>query len=231
MAVCEYRPPSTLHSPLTITRENAPQPKKSPRKKSVIPLLAASLVIPSGVLTVTQLNAVQENVYSGIMTSKGEKSAEILPVVKSKGTIQRPPTITGEFIDKVLKATSSPAQGTGEVLFQLGKKANIDPAVALAFFRHESTYGKNGIATKNKSLGNIKCNGDGGCNKGFNKYDTWEEGYKSWYKLIKNHYINNGKNTIERIIPIYAPSSENDVGAYIKSVNKAIHAYQNGNIS
>ncbi|HLX40890.1 MAG TPA: hypothetical protein VKR42_10165, partial [Ktedonobacteraceae bacterium] len=44
------------------------------------------------------------------------------------------PTITADFINRVLSAYNSPAAGKGQSLYDLGVKYGIDPAFALAFF-------------------------------------------------------------------------------------------------
>src|SRR5258708_10586270 len=54
------------------------------------------------------------------------------------------PTISADFIDKVLAAYGSPASGKGQALYDLGVKYGIDPVFALAMFQHESSFGKTG---------------------------------------------------------------------------------------
>jgi hypothetical protein len=56
------------------------------------------------------------------------------------------PTVTASFINQVLAYYHSPAQGQGQALYDLGIKYHIDPAFALAFFGHESTFGTQGEA-------------------------------------------------------------------------------------
>jgi hypothetical protein len=136
------------------------------------------------------------------------------------------PSLSATFIDKQLCAYSSsdnphvsPACGTGNDLYSLGAQAGIDPAFALAFFLHESTFGRYGIAADNKGLGNIRCTPGYWCKHGFRAYHTWQEGYADWFSLIKDLYVNAWNcRTVEQIIPHYAPSSENDTQGYINSV-------------
>ena len=57
-----------------------------------------------------------------------------------------PPTVSASFINQVLAEHNSPAQGLGHVFYDLGVQYGIDPAFALAFFGHESSYGRVGVA-------------------------------------------------------------------------------------
>ena len=136
------------------------------------------------------------------------------------------PTITAEDVEAVLRKYNSPAVGTGPVWIALGRQYGIDPAYALAFFVHESTAGTNpgwaglkpgGGSTHN--VGNIICAGYPTCYGRFRDYVSWDDGIDDWYKLIAKEYVQ-GRNvqTVEQIVPIYAPAFENNVDAYINSV-------------
>jgi hypothetical protein len=141
-------------------------------------------------------------------------------------SILGPPTISAQDVEAVLRQYNSPAAGTGRAWIELGKQYGIDPAYALAFFVHESTAGTNpgwaglkpgGSSTHN--VGNIICAGYSTCYGRFRDYKTWDEGIEDWYKLIANEYVRGrGVQTVEQIIPIYAPAFENDVDAYVNTV-------------
>ena len=144
------------------------------------------------------------------------------------------PTISPQDIDYVLKQYSSPAAGQGKAFYELGRKYNIDPAYALAFFIHESSAGTNaawaglkpdGSSTHN--VGNIICAGYKTCYNRFRDYSSWEEGIEDWYRLLSDEYINGrGASTVEQIIPIYAPSFENNVPAYIDTVTSMVNEWR-----
>lgn len=146
------------------------------------------------------------------------------------------PTVTAEFINKVLTSAGSPAQGKGQAIYDLGVEYGIDPVFALAFFEHESNFGKNGEARSTLSPGNLRCIKNYACvdqdRGGYAKFDSWEEGFRAWYALIKDLYITAwGRTTIEEIIPKYAPSSDNnDEQAYINSVMQQVQQWRSGNI-
>ncbi|HLI06233.1 MAG TPA: hypothetical protein VKV40_06685 [Ktedonobacteraceae bacterium] len=142
------------------------------------------------------------------------------------------PTISAAFINEVLAAYHSPAAGTGQDLYNLGVKYGIDPAFALAFFMHESTFGRYGMATETLSLGNLRCIPNYPCINGYAGFSSWQQGYEAWYKLIRNLYVAVwGKTTVAEIIPTYAPSSDNNnVQGYIAAVEHAIDTWHAGQI-
>lgn len=144
------------------------------------------------------------------------------------------PTISADFINRVLAAYNSPAAGKGQALYDLGVKYGIDPAFALAFFMHESTFGTAGEAQTTKSLGNLRCYPGATCvdqdRGGYASYPTWEAGFEAWYQLIRNYYVAQlGKTTVDQIIPTYAPPSDNNNdSAYINSLKQSISDFRAG---
>jgi hypothetical protein len=155
-------------------------------------------------------------------------------------TVVGPPTITAEFIDRVLTAYGSPAAGTGQALYELGVQDGIDPVYALAFFLHEDSFGETGIGAANQSLGNIRCSAGYACKSGFRSYATWAEGYQDWYNLILYGYVRGQVtiplaghvcSTVDEIVPVYAPSSDhNNVVAYIAAIKHAVDTWRRGQL-
>jgi hypothetical protein len=188
---------------------------------------APQLIISSG----GQIGAV-----SKLSPAAAEPAAETMNTQHGEHSLVGEPTIDAELIDAVLAKYGSPAAGTGRAWVQLGRQYGIDPAYALAFFIHESTAGTNpgwaglkpgGGSTHN--IGNIICAGYPTCFGRFRDYGSWEEGIEDWYKLIKREYIGDrGVHTIEQIIPIYAPSFENNVPAYVGVVVGLVEDWRNG---
>ncbi|GLV57085.1 hypothetical protein KDH_39230 [Dictyobacter sp. S3.2.2.5] len=142
------------------------------------------------------------------------------------------PTISADFINEVLTHYHSPAQGKGQALYDDGVKYNIDPAYALAFFMQESQLGTQGVASITHSLGNIRATDGHPSYDGYRKYDTWEEGFDDWYQLISKQYIQNwGLTTVDQIIPVYAPDSDNNnEQQYISSVEYMVDRWRNGTV-
>ncbi len=138
------------------------------------------------------------------------------------------PSITAARINNILCQAHSPACGTGTALYRLGVKYGIDPIFALAFFDKESTFGKYGMATTTRSLGNIRCTSDCSlCKHGFRAYHSWEAGYADWYRLIRTLYVNKWHlRTIQQIVQKYAPPSENDTKRYIIDVEHDVDCWR-----
>lgn len=153
-------------------------------------------------------------------------------------TLKGAPSLTPEQIDRILENYGSPATGTGEQWYNLGLQYGIDPAFAVAFFIHESSAGTasawaglkpDGSSTHN--VGNIICAGYATCYGRFRDYGSWAEGINDWYRLIDVEYIQGrGTQTVADIIPIYAPSFENDVQAYVNSVNNLVDDWRTNGV-
>ena len=170
-------------------------------------------------------------------------SSKTHPVQHGSYNVVGKPTITANFINRVLSVSGSPVAGAGQTLYALGVEYEIDPAFALAFFQHESSFGKFGEATTTLSLGNLRCIPNVACVNTAGKpcqpkqscyalFSTWEAGFKAWYALIRDLYVNQWHlTTIEQIIPTYAPTADhNDEVAYIGSVEHAIDLWREGKV-
>jgi hypothetical protein len=144
------------------------------------------------------------------------------------------PTITADFINRVLAYYHSPAAGLGQQMYDLGVKYGIDPVYALAFFMHESLFGTTGEARTTLSLGNLRCIPTRPCidqdRGGYAQMYSWTDGFEQWYKLIRNLYVEQwGLVTVDQIIPTYAPSSDhNDVAAYIAALKHEVDTWHAG---
>ena len=204
-----------------------PSPKPCPPPTA----LARGVPIPSdqslpgftGVIEGAQVNLTRLRIPLGQHTMRGTMSA------------------TAEQIDQVLAAVHSPAAGTGKAFVKFGQYYNLDPIFALAFFKHESWFGTHpkwvgwmGDGRSTRNLGNIRYffapdperqPQFTGFN-GFRAYKSWEDGIEDWFKLLAfdSHYA--GLHTAEAVLPIYAPTSENDTSAYVKDVIQFVEAWR-----
>ena len=137
------------------------------------------------------------------------------------------PSLSAAKIDQILANAGSPAVGTGQTFYNDSLTYGIDDSVALAFFHHESGYGTSGAAVDTHNMGNIVCTDGYDCIGRFRAYPSWQAGIDDWYRLIKDVYISQGHTTVESIIPIYAPSSDNnDCSAYISAVESDVQNWK-----
>jgi hypothetical protein len=141
------------------------------------------------------------------------------------------PSLSAAFIDRVLAAYRSPAVGLGQALYADSLRFGIDDVYALAFFWHESTFGRYGVAAVTHSLGNIICTpGFSSCVGRFRAYPRWQAGAWDWFHLLASEYLPRGLTTVEQIVPVYAPAGENDVSAYIRAVEAAVSCWRVGRL-
>lgn len=138
------------------------------------------------------------------------------------------PSITAQKIDTILTNAVSPAAGTGQDLYNLGVQYNIDPAFAAAVFKHESNYGKYGVAANSLSLGNLRCIPGAACVGGYAYFNSWQEGYTAFYKLISGPlYVGAGLTTPNQIMARYAPSGDgNNPTQYASDVDATVAAWR-----
>jgi hypothetical protein len=143
-----------------------------------------------------------------------------------------PPTISLDTFAYFLKKNNSPAYPEAASMYQNCIKLSCDPAVALAFFNHESSMGTMGAAVANKSFGNIRCTAGWPCDNsgggGFKIYSTWTEGLIDWAILLKDVYAAKFQlYTLEQIIPVYAPAEDhNQPVVYINTVKSLVDQYR-----
>ena len=116
-------------------------------------------------------------------------------------------------------------------MYQEGVKYGIDPVYALAFFHHESTFGLAGVARVTHSIGNIRCTQGYACDPsgGYRAYPSYAVAVQDWYALIASVYLAHGLNTVEKIIPVYAPNADNNnESSYIANVNNDVAHWREG---
>jgi hypothetical protein len=142
-------------------------------------------------------------------------------------------SVSAEEIDKILEKFDSPAKGKGKYFVSYGQKYGVDPLVALAFFANESTLGKFGVANKTKGIGNREYRSNehkryyqDENGRKWAKYDSWEQSIDDWYNYIQEKYLESGKDTIEEIVPVYAPATENDVNQYVSDIRSFVRKYR-----
>jgi hypothetical protein len=158
------------------------------------------------------------------------------PIPASTGpySVLGKPTITPDFINRVLASYGSPAAGLGQQMYDLGVKYGIDPVYALAFFMHESLFGTTGEARVTMSLGNLRCIPTRPCidqnRGGYAQMYNWTDGFEQWFKLIRNLYVAYwGRVTVDQIIPKYAPNSDgNNEAEYIATLKREVDVWHAG---
>lgn len=165
--------------------------------------------------------------------------ATVPPAVDAQGgglTFAAPPRISQEHFSRILITGNSPAAPYGDELYAIIVSYGLDPAVALAFFQHESQYCTTGACVNNALLNwgmlrrHIRPERNAGSSGGFARYANWEDSVRDWCELMLG-YIRRGMDTVEKAIPVYAPTSDGNVpSAYINAVRRQVAAWSGGNI-
>lgn len=145
-------------------------------------------------------------------------------------TLQTAPRISIHQFTRVLDKYHSPALIEADALYATCHAHTFDPAIALAFFVHESTCGVAGKASQTLNWGNIRV-GQGRQLKNANGwawYRTWNDGLADWCQLLNRLYIVRWNlTTVAQMIPRYAPRTDGNVPtAYIKTVLELVAGWQ-----
>lgn len=121
------------------------------------------------------------------------------------------PSLAAARVNGILAAYGSPLQGQGKALVALSARYKVDDAVALAFFVMESRAGTEGEAVLTHSFGNLRPMPNAPSLDGYRSYDSWLDGAAEWFQLIRTLYLDTlGLNTVEAIVPVYAPASDHN---------------------
>jgi hypothetical protein len=134
-------------------------------------------------------------------------------------TFKSAPTISPEKFEQVLDEHNSPALKERPALeyYQLCRRYGINPAVALAFFEHESQCGTWGIAARTLNWGNVRTAEDPalalpGRVAGFAAYAAWLKSLEDWCKRMIGPKYRDPATGEPMLIPAalqkYAPGSD-----------------------
>jgi N-acetylmuramoyl-L-alanine amidase len=141
------------------------------------------------------------------------------------------PRISPARFEQILHSAASPAADSARAMYEAIVATGVDPAFALAFFKHESQFGSVGVCHDfdTHSPGNTRSSRIGVTGfvdvpgKGrYVKYGDWVTGMRdACYRLVDPvfDYATARATSIEQILPIWAPTSDsNSPQVYIQSV-------------
>lgn len=113
-----------------------------------------------------------------------------------------------ELTLKLNKNLYSDLEGTGEHFAKYTEATGLDPYLAVAIVNLETgcKWGCSTLARSCNNIGGIK--GSPSCNGGsYKRFDTLEEGIKSYLDLVYYNYYSVGLDTAEKMNPKYAEST------------------------
>ncbi len=222
---------STLAAPaplLVLTQPRTSTPKSTDAIHSIQPPQTPPSVPPSPASPPQGKTPVSPTVPPTHQASAQVSLVALQAVGEDAYALAGPPTISVATIDDVLARYNSPMAGSGNTIYKLGVDYGIDPVFCLAFFVHESAAGTRGEAVLTRNVGNIRAQAGFASRDGYRLYNTWDESVRDWYRLIKDVYIGQWQlGTVDQIVPVYAPSSDNnDVAAYISDVETLVSTWR-----
>ena len=143
-------------------------------------------------------------------------------------TFRAAPRMSVDSFARVLLRAGSPAAAGAANLYAIIVGAGLDPAIALAMFAHESTYGRYGVAARSRNWGNLRSGRRAYTQiDGFAYYHDWSFGLLDWCDVINSRYVDRGLATVEAAIPVYAPSEDGNAPArYIAQVRQLVAAWE-----
>lgn len=155
------------------------------------------------------------------------------PVYAQDGlTFRASPRISQGTFVALLQRGNSPAAPVGAELYDIIAGYGLDPAVALAFFRHESSFCTAGRCARNdlKNWGMqrrpIRAERSAGLVDGFVRYNSWQDSVRDWCELILGRYIGRGLDTVEKAVPVYAPRSDgNAPDSYVNVIRRIVASW------
>ena len=143
-----------------------------------------------------------ENIVSDILIENVDNS-EIYPEIVYEGMTLKQ---LGEKLDRSLKSTLS---GYGYTIASYAIEYDVDPYMAVAIILHETgcNSGKcSALVRKCNNVGGMK--GGPSCGNGsYKRFNTLDEGIKSFMKNLSKNYIKKGLTTPEAINKKYATST------------------------
>jgi hypothetical protein len=165
---------------------------------------APSITVPKKTYTITA-NAIYRfakwdskdtliNFKDVCMPKKGTTTISIGETVELDKLQEAGYTLTVGNITSYLKSQSVDTN-LAKTFYSSCSSKNIDPAFAVAVAQAKTQIGKTGSGTKENGY-NLFGITEG---SGFARYDNPEQSIDAFCKLIKNEYVSNGQNTVDRI--------------------------------
>jgi hypothetical protein len=226
----------TLPAPTGEPPEEAPVPPKAPRLALPARWRGLRLGVLVAIVCLALLGTgLVEGLAPNVLSFGGQllglvpaPTPTIVPTKPSATTIFRSPSISIVEVGRVLQSVNSPMLPYAGDVYNDGVKYGIDPVFALAFWMKESREASDGsVAATDHNPGYTEgLSTDNHCGR-WACWATWPEGIDGWYHYMRVYFIDDrGLTTVESILPIYAPPTENDTNGYIASVLNWVYQWR-----
>jgi hypothetical protein len=142
-----------------------------------------------------------------------------LPARAVSSDVVGPPTLPAATVDSILASMGSPMVGTGAVIEQASRQANIDDAFALAVWWTETNDGAAGVGFADRNPGSVRGSyGYPAAFDGYTIYPSFSAGIIDWFNVVRTRYVDRGLTSAFTICYPYVGTSSSYQWA-IKVVN------------
>ena len=125
-----------------------------------------------------------------------------------------PPSLPAATVDAIFKSVGSPLFGTGKVVEQASRQANVDDAFALAVWWTETNDGVTGVGRADLNPGSVRGSiGYPSAYDGYTIYPSYTAAINYWFPLLKNRYVNLGLSTVYAVSHPYVGTSSSPLWA------------------
>src|ERR1700730_8298679 len=123
-------------------------------------------------------------------------------------SVAGPPSLPAATVNSIFARLGSPMVGTGTLVEQASRQANIDDAFALAVWWTETNDGATGVGLADRNPGSVRGSvGYPSAFDGYTLYPSYADAVVYWFHMLKNIYIGRGLNTVYAISHPYVGTS------------------------
>jgi hypothetical protein len=124
------------------------------------------------------------------------------------------PSLPAATVDAIFRRLGSPMVGTGRVVEQVSRQANIDDAFALAVWWTETNDGAAGVGLADRNPGSVRGSvGYPSAFDGYTIYPSYSAAITYWFPMLRNRYVNQGLSTVYAISHPYVGTSSSPLWA------------------
>lgn len=124
-----------------------------------------------------------------------------------------------ELVRQYLEKHDSPMAPYADDLVMAARKYNLDPLLLVAIAQCESNLGKKMPDGCNNPFG------WGIHSQGTLCFDTWQQGFQTVAKGLRDKYLNNGMDSPEELMVRYTPPALDKDGSWAKCVNFFLESF------
>lgn len=149
-----------------------------------------------------------------------KKVVNLVPVIQSRGEINdydisRPSGRTPEDYNKLLK--NSKMAGLGTVIYNAEKTYKVNGLFIIAVAQMESSLGNSSLSRTHNNMYGL--NAWGNIQKNAYRYKTKADCIVAFCKIIRNNYLDKGRNTVSKIGYVYCENSSHWING-VKNIMK-----------